>query len=312
MVGDHPVLRRWTDLDEREAACGIDPGDVFLVSPHYRVDARLTLYLTRSSFARLARETRRNYAEDCCVFFNFLWSRVRAGIRRGPRICSISRTGGDGRPRNPRRISGAKRNREPAAVGRLYGWAARRGFVSESPVVEREARGRHGELVRVPAAWAKEARSSNVKWLTPRAYRLWRDVGLRGYTGEGRRDPAWRGRNDDRNAAYSDLLFSSGMRRTEGGSLLTIELPAMTTPDLLHFDGRLGREVTKSSRERTFYVSADALRAVTMYVQTTRRAVIRRAQAHGRYRTGVGRTVRIVNVLELESHELRKATGRRR
>lgn len=76
-----------------------------------------------------------------------------------------------------------------------------------------------------------------------------------------------RGRNDDRNAAYSDVLFSSGTRRSEGGSLLTTELPEMVTSDRLYFDGRLGREVTKSRRERTFYVSADALRAVWAYVE---------------------------------------------
>ncbi|MBE8517075.1 hypothetical protein ILP97_06055 [Amycolatopsis sp. H6(2020)] len=61
--------------------------------------------------------------------------------------------------------------------------------------------------------------------MTLRAYRLWRDVGLRGYTPDDRRDRRWAGRNDDRNAAFADLLFSSGMRRTEGGSLLSIELP---------------------------------------------------------------------------------------
>jgi hypothetical protein len=81
VASDHPVLQRWTDLSEREAACRIDPGDVFLVDPDHRVDARLTLYLTRSSFARLARETRRNYAEDSCLFFNFLWSRGKGQWR---------------------------------------------------------------------------------------------------------------------------------------------------------------------------------------------------------------------------------------
>ncbi|WP_327010857.1 hypothetical protein OHA72_28490 [Dactylosporangium sp. NBC_01737] len=161
-------------------------------------------------------------------------------------------------------------------------------------MTEREVRGRHGELLRVPAARAKAARSSNVKWLTPRAYRLWRDVGLRGYDADGRRDPRWRGRNDDRNAAYSDVLFSSGMRRSEGGSLLTIEVPEMAASDRLYFDARLGREATKSRRERTFYVSADALRAVWAYVNTTRRAAVRRAQAHGRYELGAEQMVVVV------------------
>ncbi|WP_211275415.1 hypothetical protein [Actinoplanes rectilineatus] len=54
---------------------------------------------------------------------------------------------------------------------------------------------------------------------------------MRGYDADGRRDPRWRGRNDDRNAAYSDVLFSSGMRRSEGGSLLTIEVPELIAAD---------------------------------------------------------------------------------
>jgi len=63
------------------------------------------------------------------------------------------------------------------------------------------------------AGRAQEVRSSNVKWLTPRPYRMRRDVGLRGYAADLRRDPSWRGRHDGRNAAYSDLLLGSGLRR---------------------------------------------------------------------------------------------------
>lgn len=153
------------------------------------------MYLTRSSFARLARETRRNYAEDTCLFFNFLWSRGKGWDRATTEDLLDFEDWRCWSTRNPRRISGAKWNRVLAALRRVYGWAVRQSFLPQSPVTEREVRGRHGELVRVPAARAKAARSSNVKWLTPRVYRLWRDVGLRGYDADGRRDPRWRGRN---------------------------------------------------------------------------------------------------------------------
>lgn len=110
------MLQRWTDLGEREAACWIDPGDVFLVDPEQRVDARLTLYLTRSSFARLARETRRNYAEDGCLFFNFLWSRGKGWDRATTDDLLDFEDWRRWSVRNPRRISGAKWNRELAAL----------------------------------------------------------------------------------------------------------------------------------------------------------------------------------------------------
>ncbi|MFD7087855.1 site-specific integrase [Streptomyces sp. NPDC059896] len=244
---------------------------------------RLTHYLTRSSFARLARETRRNYANDCCLFFNFLWQRGKNWCDAAPDDLLDFEDWRRWSPRNPERIGGSKWNRELAALTRLYKWAVRRRHMAASPVTEREVMGRRGEVVRVPAARATDVRSSNVKWLTPRAYRLWRDVGLRGYGADGRRDTSWRGRNDDRNAAYSDLLFSSGVRRSEGGSLLTIEIPEFDGSSRRYVDARLAREVTKSKRERTFYIEAESVRAVDAYVRTTRRTVIRRAQTKGRY-----------------------------
>ncbi|MGX1513815.1 site-specific recombinase XerD [Streptomyces collinus] len=282
-VSDHPVLREWADLDVREEAARIDPGDVFFTDPDYRVDPRLTLYTTRSAFAHLARETRRNYAGDSCLFFNFLWQRDKNWCDAEAEDLLDFEDWRRWSPRNPKRISGAKWNRELAALTRLYKWAAAKKYVAVNPVLEREVLGRHGEMVSVPAQRAKDARSSNVKWLTPRAYRMWRDVGLRGYTADGRRDPSFRGRNDDRNAAYSDLLFSSGMRLSEGGSLLTFEVPALEESMKRYFDGRLGKAATKSRRERTFYVAVEDLRSVIAYERTTRRAAIRRAQAKGRY-----------------------------
>ncbi|WP_344454306.1 site-specific integrase [Actinocorallia aurantiaca] len=282
-VGGHLLLESWADLEEREQASRVDPGDPFLTDPDYRVDARLTRYFTRSSFAHLSSETKRNYTKDCCLFFNFLWARDKDWWQAESEDLLDFEDWRRWSPRNPRRIGGAKWNRELAALRHLYAWAVRQRYVAVSPVTEREVIGRHGEVIRVPAARAKDVRSSNVKWLTPRAYRLWRDVGLRGYDADGRRDQHWYGRNDDRNAAYSDLLFSSGVRRTEGGSLLTIEVPERAGENRRFYAGRLGREVTKSRRERTFYISAEALAAVESYCLTTRRAVIRRAQAKRRY-----------------------------
>jgi len=216
------------------------------------------------------------------VFFDFLWQR---GKNWDAATADDLLDFEDWRRRSPRnmaRVSGAKWNRELAALRRLYEWAARQGHVAASPVTVKTVRDRHGDLVEVAQAWARDVRSSNVKWLTPRAYRLWRDVGLRGYTAEGRRDASWQGRHDDRNAAFADLLFSSGLRRTEAGSLLTIELPALAGSQR-YFDAQLAAAVAKGKRPRTFYIAAAAVRDIEAYRATTRRAAIRRAQADGRY-----------------------------
>ena len=156
-------------------------------------------------------------------------------------------------------------------------------LLTVNPMAVKTVRTRHGDMVETSDAGAKDVRSSNVRWLTPRAYRLWRDVGLCGYTAKSRPDRSWRGRHDDRNAAYADLLFSSGLRRTEAGSLLTWELPPSGALHQRYFASRVAAAVTKSKRARAFYVSAQALRGIEAYVGTTRRAAIRRAQAEHRY-----------------------------
>ncbi len=281
-AGVHPVLGGWSDLAERENAAGLESGDPFMVDPEYRVDIRLTRFFGRSSFAHLAKTTKISYTTDYRVFFDFLWQRGKNWDAATADDLLDFEDWRRRSPRNTARISGAKWNRELAALRRLYEWAARQGHVTASPVAVRTVRDRNGDLVEVAQAWARDVRSSNVKWLTPRAFRLWRDVGLRGYDAGGRRDASWRGRHDDRNAAFADLLFSSGLRRTEGGSLLTVELPALAGTQR-YFDAQLAAAVAKGKRPRTFYVSAAALRDIEAYCATTRRAVIRRAQAAGRY-----------------------------
>lgn len=298
-----PVEFDWGELIARERAVGIGSGDPFMVDPDCRVDARLTRYFGRSGFARLARSTKVSYTNDYRVLFNFLWLR---GLHWDAATSDDILDFEDWRrrsPDNPSRISGAKWNRELAALQRLYRWADGQGFVDHNPVATRVVRNRHGELVDVPEAYATDVRSSNVRWLTPRAFRLWRDTGLRGYDGDGRRDRSFRGRHDDRNAAFADLLFSSGLRRTEAASLLTIELPRPQLPPQRYYDARLAAAVAKGYKSRTFYVSQPALRAVEAYCTTSRRAVIRRAQAAQRYETFsqmkvvTGRTGRLREVM---------------
>lgn len=95
--------------------------------------------------------------------------------------------------RNPRRVGGARWNRGLAALARLYGWAAQREYVVASPVVMRSITGRSGQPVLVPAARAKNAQTSDVRWLTPRAFRRWVEVGLRGYGADGKPSAGWAG-----------------------------------------------------------------------------------------------------------------------
>ncbi|MFG2631421.1 tyrosine recombinase XerC [Streptomyces sp. NPDC048473] len=278
-----PALVGWEDLAAREQRAGVHLGDPILLSPDYRVDEALSLYLCRSSFARLAPETKRNYTADYCLFFDFLWGRGKAWTEATSDDLWDFEDWRTRSPRNPRRVGGSRWNRGLAALTRLYDWAVRSAYVSVNPVATRPMLGRYGEMVSVPVARAKNARASEVHWLTPRAFRRWVDVGLRGHGVDGRPSLEWKGRLEDRNAAFADLLFSSGARLTEGASLLTFEVPALALEGGRYYVGRLARQMTKSKRARTFYVSSPVVGEVEGYVESSRARVVRRAQAQGRY-----------------------------
>ena len=271
----------WADLAERERRLGFQDRQPILVSPAGRVDARLSEFFRRSRFASRAVGTQESYVLDYRLFFSFLW---RAGRDWDQARVEDLEDWEDWRLRgrgNPRPIGGAKWTRELAALRLLYEWAAARGHVAASPVRLRTVRTRDGVPVQVAELAPSDVRSSNVKWLTPRAFRLWRDVGLRGYGADGRPDHSWRGRNDGRDAAFADVLFASGLRRREAGTLLTVELPDTTQPRR-YYSGRIAAAVAKHS-DRYFYISAAALKGVELYRVTTRAAAVRRARAEGRY-----------------------------
>ncbi|MFJ5548621.1 site-specific integrase [Streptomyces sp. NPDC093225] len=278
-----PALSGWENLAEREDRVGIHPGDPILLSPDYRIDEGLSRYLCRSSFARLAQETKRNYTDDYCLFFDFLWRRGRSWRQATADDLWDFEDWRTRSPRNPRRVGGARWNRGLAALTRLYEWAVQHEYVMASPVLMRSMAGRTGESVLVPAARAKNARTSEVRWLTPRAFRRWVEVGLRGHDADGVPSAGWAGRLGDRNGAFADLLFSSGMRLTEGASLLTVEVPRLRLEGGRYYVGRLARMVTKSKRARTFYASGVVVGEVEGYVESSRARAVRRAQTLGRY-----------------------------
>ena len=182
---------------------------------------------------------------------------------------------------NPDRVGGTKWDRELAAFTSLYGWAVRNRYVARSPVAMRQVRGRDGGVLTVPAARAKDARPSNVHWLTPRTWRRWTDVGLRGHGRDGAPEPGWAGRMEDRNVAFVRLLVSSGLRRAEGGSLLTFEVPALRLDGGRYYRGKVAAEVTRLKKARTFYAAADAVGEIESYVGSSRAWAVGEAQRKG-------------------------------
>jgi hypothetical protein len=58
-----PVLARWADLDQREAAADVEARHPILIDPKFRVDPVLARFLARSRFTWLAEGTREAYAK---------------------------------------------------------------------------------------------------------------------------------------------------------------------------------------------------------------------------------------------------------
>lgn len=276
-----PLLEGWWDLEERERALGIGDGQWFLLRPDGSADVDVLRYCNSPAFRLLAAATQQSYAVDLKVHLSFLSSQGRdwrAATEEDVLDYEFWRRRDE---RNPRRIGGAKFARELAACRRFYDWQVAQGVLEQSPIRLRAWARLDGTPMTRPALGPSNVRSSRVKWLTPRAYRRWRDVGLGGYAADGTRDGRWRGRNDGRNVAFADTVWSSGLRLREAATLLTWELPAVVG-EARFVRARVAAATAKGAG-RDFWVSTRALQRVDAYVRTGRRAAIRRAQHEGRY-----------------------------
>lgn len=269
-------------LDAREAAVGIRRGQPFLLPANGQPDVDVSLFFASDSFKGLASDSQVSYATDLKVFLSFLavqeldW---RDAVRDDLVDFEFWRRRDD---RNPHRVGAAKFSRELAAISKFYGWQQHRGKVSRSPVVMVDRRTRSGPPSLRPELLPKSVRSIRVKWLTPRAYQRWRDIGLGGYLPDGTRDARWRGRNDGRNLAFAEALWSSGLRLREGGTLVLDELPSFGS-ELQYARGRVGESVAKGGRGRDFWISGRTLKLIDNYRESTRSEAVQRAQQEGRY-----------------------------
>lgn len=275
------LLEGWEDLKMREAELGISEGQTFLLKPDGSPDVAVLAYLNSSSFRNLAADSQMSYTKDLKVHLSFLTAKGvdwKEATEDDFLDYEYWRRRDES---NTRRVSGAKFARELAACRRFYEWQVRRGVIDRSPVEVKEVRRREGGKGMAAALQPKNARSTRVKWLTPRAYRRWRDVGLGGYSPGGLRDESWRGRTDGRNLAFADLLWSSGLRLREAATLLDVEVPAVAS-GARFIRARVGDAVAKGAG-RDFWVSQPALQRICAYLRTDRAESVRRAQADGRY-----------------------------
>ncbi|POX50632.1 site-specific integrase [Streptomyces sp. Ru72] len=256
------------DLPAAVARIGLRPGDPVFVAPDGTVDRDLLDFVRSHDFRNLERETKRNYATDIRPLLTFLSSRGVPWRRATRQDLADYRHWRCRAAENPGRIGGTKWDREASAFTKLFRWA--KVYPLPVDVSRREDR-------------AADSVSSRVLWLTPRTWGLWSDIGLRGHTRAGFPAPGWEARTELRNTSFVQLLLSSGLRRQEGGALLTFELPSRRLRFGRYCHGHVAASLTRAKQGRVFYASIDAVGQVEAYVESERAWAVQRAQAAGRY-----------------------------
>ncbi|MBT2509266.1 site-specific integrase [Streptomyces sp. ISL-98] len=185
--------------------------------------------------------TWRRYAYSLIVWLDFLDAIDVAWDRATVRHMNAFKDWRITDRRNEERVRATSFDTDRAGLNTFYRWANRR-FGIANPVAtiqvgkERSQPFGYGVPRRDPLRPPGSTRRQ-VKWLLRSALEQWRDVGLRGYDFHGHRPGRWSGFNEDRDIAFVDGLYGTGLRLREWASLLDVELPShasarMTTSDL--------------------------------------------------------------------------------
>jgi integrase len=262
---------------------GARHGTPILLDPSGRADVRVNAFWRAPQVRGLAVATQRRYAFSLKMWLEFLrvvevpWDRATALELAAFKQWRLSVED------NPQVVAPGSFRVDLAALRRFYMWAADCHGVDNPIRLHRTAQVLPGrERVHVLEATPAGIRRADVKWLTPLAFRQWRNLGLCGFTTAGLPDPRWRGRTEDRDVAFVEGLFDTGLRLGEWSSILTGEVPAGDGRGLVR--GRLAAACAKGAVGRWFWARAPMLQRVRVYVEEgSRRAAVTQAQREGHY-----------------------------
>jgi hypothetical protein len=161
-------------------------------------------------------------------------------------------------------------------LGAFYRWAAAEGYAAAEPFylchAHRYADGVMREYQRNLAKLRTPKPHTTVRYLDDGFAELFVRA-LGGLSPQGRADDRFRGRHLGRNAAMSELVLSSGLRRREFTYLLVYEVPELPArrtgaPVLLP----VGHGVAKGGKQRTTWIEFNVLARVHAYIGLERQA----------------------------------------
>ncbi|WAH98200.1 site-specific integrase [Arthrobacter sp. MMS18-M83] len=273
-------------------------------APH----AALNRFFAGAKMRNRAAATNRRYAYSLSVWVNFLAARGKDWDSTVEDDVMDFKFWRRSDPRNPRRISGSAWASDLAALTMFYDWSSR--VMGGPPLIPAADAGAFrmasaGRGARGTDLRPSTIRGADVKWLSPRAYRRWRDVGIHGLTPLGSERARWRPRSQSRDAAFADGLYGGGLRLQEWSSVLVLELDR-EVPNSQYASFRLADACAKGMHGHPYWLRGDVLEQVAAYRETERATAVRSARASGLYEVMSGRMV----VEEVRRGVLRVSTFR--
>lgn len=265
LLRDHrPTLEGLSDRGRIE-------GQPFLIGPDGRVDPRVNAFFASPRMRSKSPLTWSKYAQSLATWLNFLHAVGKSLDEATVDDAEAFKEWRMTEPRNPSRVAAGTFVANLAALRSFYRWAAPR-FEMVDPVSASV------DLDLAP----RGARRQRVKWLDPAGYRRWRDVGVCGLGFDGRSDARWRGRNEQRDSAFTDGLYGTGLRLTEWASIVLPELPR-DDPSRGYSTCQLADACAKGGYGHPYWLPRPALLGVLDYIEGSRARAVRNAQREGTY-----------------------------
>ncbi len=272
------------DLEDR----GRKQGQPFLISPSGRPDVRINAFFSSRKMRGKSPLTWKKYSHSLGLWLNFLaalgqeWGTATEDDAEYFKEWRITEDA------NPERVAPSTFRGDLVALRSFYKWAAPRyGITDPVALADDYDLMPHGP------------RQKDIKWLDPAGWRRWRDLGLRGLDTNGRPDAGFRARNEQRDVAFAEGLYGTGLRLTEWASVLVCELPE-DDPGRGFSTRWLANACAKGGYGHKYWIPRPTLLTVMSYLEGARARAVRRGQREGRYE----RLARVRLVLDVQRDRL--------
>lgn len=281
---DNVIAASSITIQERRSAEGLDAHVPMILRNGALYDLNLDRFFRDLPLKGVrSRHSLRAYGYDVLVWVRFLSEACAKTVWQADRHDVVAYHRVRRRAEAGQRISAASWNRAVACLDRLYRWGVQEGLVTEAPFTHRSVwrqgyAGRRAQVAARNDAYEPAARRAGVSFVTLDDYRRFRDIGLRGRLPDGGVRAGARDRNGIRNALFTDLLVSTGLRLEESSSLFA--------SDLVFTGQHSGRQVwldlpdaqTKGDRGRQILVPARLLEQVRAYINVERAHAVAKFQ----------------------------------